>query len=535
MIETPYRNAGAARRAARAAAAGDDALGQRRPDARRRIDAAATASRAGAPGRRRCRPTCRRCSRSSRAEATLSGLGRFRHLAAEQRGDLLLRLDVRREAARRPAPARCSHAGSAAVAGALVGLVEERIARARRLAPELRDAAPARLARLARGADSRSPALDSSSSRRARSRYGGRGGLVELERLELDLLLDQLLDVGDQARVVARDQRDRQARGAGAAGAADAVDVVLGVERHVEVEDRRQVDDVEAARGDVGRDQHVDLARLERLERLQPLVLRLVAVQRVGAQAVALERARQPGAAELGVDEDERLGDRALLQDLQHGAPLVVGRDAVEVLLDVGRGRVRPRHLDHDRVLQVAFGEAPDLGREGRREEQRLALLGQVREDALQVGQEADVEHAVGLVEDDVLDLVQHAVLRLDVVEQPPRRRDEHLDALLQLERLRLHVDAAEDDGDAQLRVRGVALDVVGDLVGELARRRDARARAPGWRAGDMLAFSCGSILCSSGSENAAVLPVPVCAAPMMSRPARTIGIAFAWIGVIVV
>ena len=60
------------------------------------------------------------------------------------------------------------------------------------------------------------------------------------------------------------------------------------------------------------------------------------------------------------------------------------------------------------------------------------------------------------------------------------------------------------------------------------------RART-GWRAGDMLAFSCGSILCRSGSENAAVLPVPVCAAPMTSRPARTIGIAFAWIGVIVV
>ena len=297
--------------------------------------------------------------------------------------------------------------------------------------------------------------------------------LVELERLELDLLAEQLLDVGDQARVVARDQRDRQPRGAGARGAADAVDVVLGVVRHVEVEDRRQVDDVEAARGDVGRDQDVDLALLERLERLQPLVLRLVAVQRVGAQAVALERARQAGAAELGVDEDERLRDRALLQQLQHGAPLVVGRDAVEVLLDVARGRVRPRHLDQDRVLQVALGQPPDLGREGRREEQRLALLGQVREDALQVGQEADVEHPVGLVEDDVLDLVQDAVLRLDVVEQAPRRRDEHLDALLQLERLRLHVDAAEDDRDAQLRVRRVALDVVGDLVGELARRRD--------------------------------------------------------------
>ncbi len=251
------------------------------------------------------------------------------------------------------------------------------------------------------------------------------------------------------------------------------MDVVLGVERHVEVEHRRQVDDVEAARGDVGGDQDVDGAALERLERLQPLVLRLVAVQGVGSQAIALERARQAGAAELGVDEDQRLRDAALLQETQHRAPLVVGGDAVEVLLDVGRGRVRARHLDHQRILQIALGEAPDLGREGRREEQRLALLRQVREDPLQVGQEADVEHPVGLVENDVLDLVQDAVLGLDVVEQAPRRRDQHLDALLQLERLRLHVDAAEDDGDAQLGVRRVALDVVGDLVGELARRCD--------------------------------------------------------------
>ena len=49
-----------------------------------------------------------------------------------------------------------------------------------------------------------------------------------------------------------------------------------------------------------------------------------------------------------------------------------------------------------------------------------------------------------------------------------------------------------------------------------------------------MLAFSCLSMRCSSGSEKAAVLPVPVWAAPITSRPARTIGIALAWIGVIV-
>ena len=53
-----------------------------------------------------------------------------------------------------------------------------------------------------------------------------------------------------------------------------------------------------------------------------------------------------------------------------------------------------------------------------------------------------------------------------------------------------------------------------------------------GWRAGETLAVSWRIIFCSSGIENAAVLPVPVCAAPITSRPCSTRGIAFAWMGV---
>jgi hypothetical protein len=53
-----------------------------------------------------------------------------------------------------------------------------------------------------------------------------------------------------------------------------------------------------------------------------------------------------------------------------------------------------------------------------------------------------------------------------------------------------------------------------------------------GWRAGDVELFSCLSRRCSSGSENAAVLPVPVWAAPITSLPVSTTGMALAWMGV---
>ena len=56
-----------------------------------------------------------------------------------------------------------------------------------------------------------------------------------------------------------------------------------------------------------------------------------------------------------------------------------------------------------------------------------------------------------------------------------------------------------------------------------------------GWRAGEGLVLACGNSLCRIGSAKPAVLPVPVWAPPMTSRPARTTGIACGWMGVGVV
>ena len=80
---------------------------------------------------------------------------------------------------------------------------------------------------------------------------------------------------------------------AGAARPADAVDVVLRVPRQLEVDDDRQVLDVEAAGGDVGRDEDPDLAGLEALERARPLGLRAVGVDRDGVDALAVEPRRR--------------------------------------------------------------------------------------------------------------------------------------------------------------------------------------------------------------------------------------------------
>src|SRR5256885_13097797 len=49
----------------------------------------------------------------------------------------------------------------------------------------------------------------------------------------------------------------------GASGASDAVDIILGMDRHVEIEDMRHALNIDPARGDIARDQELDLAIAE--------------------------------------------------------------------------------------------------------------------------------------------------------------------------------------------------------------------------------------------------------------------------------
>ena len=74
----------------------------------------------------------------------------------------------------------------------------------------------------------------------------------------------------------------------------------------------------------------------------------------------------------------------------------------------------------------------------GGREEHRVPLLGQHPHDPLDVGQEAQVQHLVGLVQHEGLDAAEHEVALLGEVEQAAGGADDHVDALAQGGELRL-------------------------------------------------------------------------------------------------
>src|SRR5690606_8130085 len=105
--------------------------------------------------------------------------------------------------------------------------------------------------------------------RRARQRHQQ----VRRHRLGRDPLLDEGLDVRQADRVAFAGEADRVALFAQARGAADAVHVVFGIEWQVVVVDVLHAIDVQAAGGDVGGDQDLELAGLELLQQRLALLL----------------------------------------------------------------------------------------------------------------------------------------------------------------------------------------------------------------------------------------------------------------------
>ncbi len=300
---------------------------------------------------------------------------------------------------------------------------------------------------------------------------GRRVGLLRLVERQVERLVDHLPAV--DVRPV--DEGDRGARGAGPAGAADPVHVGLVVLGTRVVDDVRDTGHVDAAGRDVGADQDEELVLAEPGQRLLAGDLRHVAVQGAGLEAALGEVVGDPLGGALGAREDDHLAGVLGLEDPADHLRLVEVVGQVDELRGRGdhRGVVRRLGADVHRVPHVVAGEPDDRGRHGRREQHRLAGLGRHRDELLDVRQEAEVEHLVGLVEDQRVHVREVERPAVGQVDEAARGADDDVDAGLERVELRVVADAAVDGEDAQAEVLAGEREVARDLERELTGRGD--------------------------------------------------------------
>jgi hypothetical protein len=278
--------------------------------------------------------------------------------------------------------------------------------------------------------------------------------------------LDDSLDLLQLALLLGGGKGDRSSCAADPAGAADAVDVDLGVVGHVVVDHVGDVLDVESARGDVGRDKERGLVLLERDHHAVALTLGEIAMQCLHPQPPVGQLLVETCRADLGAHEDDRLLGLFGTEHLHQPFELLARLDHHIGLLHRVDGELPGRNPDRDRVIHVLLGEPRDRLRYRRREEQRLAPTRAHPQNPLDVLDEAEVEHLIRLVEDDIArggqdqrlpgDQVHHAAHRGDhdlragsqasllVADRGPAKDRNHVDTLQMLgvrtERLR-HLD----------------------------------------------------------------------------------------------
>ena len=247
------------------------------------------------------------------------------------------------------------------------------------------------------------------------------------------------------------------------------------------MDDQRDVVDVDPPGRDVSGDKHPGAAVGERGEVALAGALPEVAVQFDGGHTRRGELLGELLGGVLGAHEQH--GALLAAGQLHHDSRLISGTDGEDV---VGHRRDR-RDSRVDGVCrrrrEVALDDDIDAVVQGGAEQHSLAHLGCPVQQPLDGGQETQVGHVVGLVQDGDLDPGQVAEPLADQVLQAAWARDEDVHAWGEGLNLRALPDAAEHHGRRESGRAGQRLYDGEDLVGELPRRDQHQgaglARAP--------------------------------------------------------
>src|SRR5690606_34527038 len=108
---------------------------------------------------------------------------------------------------------------------------------------------------------------------------------------------------------------------------------------------------------------------------------------------------------------------------------------------------------DVHRVAHVHAGQAHDRGRHGGGEEHRLTGLGSHPDELLDVGQEAEVEHLVSLVEHERVDVGKVEGATVGQVDEASGSADDDVDPGVERVELVVVADAAVDGEHAEATV----------------------------------------------------------------------------------
>ncbi len=277
-------------------------------------------------------------------------------------------------------------------------------------------------------------------------------------------------------------EREGYARRPGPARPADSVHVGFGNIRHVIVDDMGDIIHIDAARGNVRGDQDAGFSRLEIVQCDLPRHLRFVAMDGFHVHVLAVQFAVDPFGAVLGTAKDKHGLQLRVFQEPDKQMPFVDAGKVEHILVNrVDRGGDR-RDGNLFGIFKHGIDQVQDFMGHGGREKHGLAHFGHQADDALHIGCETHVQHAVRLVEDEDPDMVEVDVSLSDKVQQTTRRCHQDVHSFFQGGRLVGLGNAAKDNGYGQIQESAVCQEAFFYLQRQFARRRQDQRADGGYR-----------------------------------------------------
>ncbi|RMM56937.1 hypothetical protein ALQ76_05462 [Pseudomonas syringae pv. atrofaciens] len=287
-----------------------------------------------------------------------------------------------------------------------------------------------------------------------------------------NLLTGNTLDHLQHAALTRRHQQQCTTFATGTTGTADTVNVGLWIVRHVHVEYVSDTRNVKTTGSNVGRHNDVQTAILEGFDNALALVLGDVAVQCGSLVAFGFKGAGQIQGRLLGADEHDQGIEVFDFQQAQYSRGLLVSVNQQVSLFDRGNSLGLGLDLDVLRITQMALSDGTDRLRQSSREQYGLLGFRHGLEDNFEVVHEAQLEHFVRFVENQVVHGRQDFLVTTQVVAETARGSDDDLCAITDSLELRAHRRAAVDRYNGHARhLFCVGLERGGNLKCQFAGR----------------------------------------------------------------
>jgi hypothetical protein len=250
------------------------------------------------------------------------------------------------------------------------------------------------------------------------------------------------------------------------------VDVGIKVLRHVVVYNVRNSLHVDTASCNISRDKDTVTTVLKSVKRLLPLSLRKVAVQRryVLTTTSKLLSETLSGMFHLREHNDESL--TILLQPVREDSRLRLLSYLIHRVRN-GCVSILNLNLNQRRVVKDAVRQITDLFRHSCREEKRLTLSRDLRDDLLDIREESHVTHAICLIKDEVLDPLEIDRATTDMIEETPRACYDNLRLSTEIRDLTTVRHTAVNSYALDARTRSERLNYVINLLCKLSSRSE--------------------------------------------------------------